>query len=351
MILSWQELAELTEEESLTGVPLLVFANKQDLVTAAPAAEIAEGLSLHTYRDREWQIQACSALSGEGVQVEMGVCGLCRGGRGPKDLPGSWGCAHVSLFPPGWDELDFQPDHEQEEVRTVTCQTGLSCRSLNHGQPPWSLRLPLGLGWALSLRLPCSDGLLIQSFTDQSVSFVPASWASTRSSYPPTLLAAPMLSEATTCPTVSRACTPPEQESTQDLSIHTAGTPRGGCCTPPQHWLHPQMWHVQPAEWCVFRFAPVGCDWCWPSHGGWLRKASVQCLSLAKRAPTCAWNLGQAQRHREDLATQSGPHRGVVPTNGGVSLPGDSVGCSHAAHATERGCSARAPGKRIAPHT
>lgn len=52
------------------GVPLLVFANKQDLVTAAPAAEIAEGLSLHTYRDREWQIQACSALSGEGVQVE-----------------------------------------------------------------------------------------------------------------------------------------------------------------------------------------------------------------------------------------------------------------------------------------
>ncbi|XP_054698111.1 ADP-ribosylation factor-like protein 3 isoform X1 [Grus americana] len=66
-----QELAELTEEESLMGVPLLVFANKQDLVTAAPAAEIAEGLSLHTYRDREWQIQACSALSGEGVQDGM----------------------------------------------------------------------------------------------------------------------------------------------------------------------------------------------------------------------------------------------------------------------------------------
>ncbi|XP_032929163.1 ADP-ribosylation factor-like protein 3 isoform X2 [Catharus ustulatus] len=43
----------------------------QDLVTAAPAAEIAEGLSLHTYRDREWQIQACSALSGEGVQDGM----------------------------------------------------------------------------------------------------------------------------------------------------------------------------------------------------------------------------------------------------------------------------------------
>lgn len=50
-------------------MPLLIFANKQDLATASPASEIAEGLNLHTYRDREWQIQACSAVSGEGVQV------------------------------------------------------------------------------------------------------------------------------------------------------------------------------------------------------------------------------------------------------------------------------------------
>jgi len=84
MGLSWQELAELTEEESLTGVPLLVFANKQDLVTAAPTAEIAEGLSLHTYRDREWQIQACSALSGEGVQVEMRAVGSAEVGEDPR---------------------------------------------------------------------------------------------------------------------------------------------------------------------------------------------------------------------------------------------------------------------------
>lgn len=75
------------------GVPLLVFANKQDLVTAAPAAEIAEGLSLHTYRDREWQIQACSALSGEGVQVQserlpaLRVCSsrLCSYLSSPQD--------------------------------------------------------------------------------------------------------------------------------------------------------------------------------------------------------------------------------------------------------------------------
>ncbi|EPY82594.1 hypothetical protein CB1_000642051 [Camelus ferus] len=63
------ELAELLEEEKLSCVPVLIFANKQDLLTAAPASEIAEGLNLHTIRDRVWQIQSCSALTGEGVQV------------------------------------------------------------------------------------------------------------------------------------------------------------------------------------------------------------------------------------------------------------------------------------------
>lgn len=66
-----QELAELLEEEKLSCVPVLIFANKQDLLTAAPASEIAEGLNLHTIRDRVWQIQSCSALTGEGVQVRL----------------------------------------------------------------------------------------------------------------------------------------------------------------------------------------------------------------------------------------------------------------------------------------
>uniref|UniRef100_A0A2K5QZZ0 ADP-ribosylation factor-like protein 3 n=1 Tax=Cebus imitator TaxID=2715852 RepID=A0A2K5QZZ0_CEBIM len=69
------ELAELLEEEKLSCVPVLIFANKQDLLTAAPASEIAEGLNLHTIRDRVWQIQSCSALTGEGVQDGMNwVC-------------------------------------------------------------------------------------------------------------------------------------------------------------------------------------------------------------------------------------------------------------------------------------
>uniref|UniRef100_A0A8C7YV90 ADP-ribosylation factor-like protein 3 n=1 Tax=Oryzias sinensis TaxID=183150 RepID=A0A8C7YV90_9TELE len=63
------ELADLLEEEKLAGVPLLIFANKQDLMTASPASVLAESLNLHTIRDRMWQVQACSALTAEGVQV------------------------------------------------------------------------------------------------------------------------------------------------------------------------------------------------------------------------------------------------------------------------------------------
>lgn len=66
-----QELAELLEEETLATVPLLIFANKQDLMTAAPASELAESLRLHTIRDRMWQVQACSALTAEGIQVNI----------------------------------------------------------------------------------------------------------------------------------------------------------------------------------------------------------------------------------------------------------------------------------------
>lgn len=66
-----QELAELLAEEKLSAVPLLVYANKQDLDYASPAAELAEGLALHTIKDRAWQIQPCSATMGEGVRDGM----------------------------------------------------------------------------------------------------------------------------------------------------------------------------------------------------------------------------------------------------------------------------------------
>ncbi|KAL9983652.1 hypothetical protein ACROYT_G005856 [Oculina patagonica] len=65
------ELYELLEEEKLNGVPLLVFANKQDLLSALPPDEISTELTLTNIRDRSWHIQACSAKTGEGIQMGM----------------------------------------------------------------------------------------------------------------------------------------------------------------------------------------------------------------------------------------------------------------------------------------
>ena len=56
----------MLEEDKLAGVPILVYANKQDLITAAPADEIEEMLNLSMINDRPWNIAACSAQEGEG---------------------------------------------------------------------------------------------------------------------------------------------------------------------------------------------------------------------------------------------------------------------------------------------
>ena len=55
----------------MAGVPLLVLANKQDLINALPANEVADGLNLFNIRDRAWQIQPCSAKTGDGLKDGM----------------------------------------------------------------------------------------------------------------------------------------------------------------------------------------------------------------------------------------------------------------------------------------
>uniref|UniRef100_A0A8C6SNG2 ADP-ribosylation factor-like protein 3 n=1 Tax=Neogobius melanostomus TaxID=47308 RepID=A0A8C6SNG2_9GOBI len=65
------QLFELLDEDMLAAVPLLIFANKQDLMTASSVSDLAECLRLHTIRDRMWQVQACSALTAEGLQDGM----------------------------------------------------------------------------------------------------------------------------------------------------------------------------------------------------------------------------------------------------------------------------------------
>jgi len=65
------QLAELLEEDKLANTPILVFANKQDLINAARSDELIHGLSLEQIKDRDWQIQPCSALTNEGLTAGM----------------------------------------------------------------------------------------------------------------------------------------------------------------------------------------------------------------------------------------------------------------------------------------
>merc|ERR1712228_653066 len=46
------------DEDEMRDAVLLVFANKQDLPNAMPAAEVTEKLGLHNMRNRQWFIEA-----------------------------------------------------------------------------------------------------------------------------------------------------------------------------------------------------------------------------------------------------------------------------------------------------
>ena len=62
-----EELQALLAEEGLQKVPLLVYANKQDLQFALEAEEVLNHLKLMEIQSRTWNIQACSALTKEGL--------------------------------------------------------------------------------------------------------------------------------------------------------------------------------------------------------------------------------------------------------------------------------------------
>ncbi|ORC85587.1 ADP-ribosylation factor 3 [Trypanosoma theileri] len=64
-----KELHHILEEEKLKNIPLLVFANKQDLLGAVSADEVATILRLNDVKDRSWHIQPCSAKTGENLDV------------------------------------------------------------------------------------------------------------------------------------------------------------------------------------------------------------------------------------------------------------------------------------------
>mmetsp|Transcript_64883 Transcript_64883/g.154946 ORF Transcript_64883/g.154946 Transcript_64883/m.154946 type:complete len:537 (-) Transcript_64883:158-1768(-) len=65
------ELDRFLREDELRGVPVLIFANKQDLPRAMTVEEVTEVLRLADLRDRPWYVQATCATSGDGLPEGM----------------------------------------------------------------------------------------------------------------------------------------------------------------------------------------------------------------------------------------------------------------------------------------
>ncbi|KAJ3673314.1 hypothetical protein LUZ60_006688 [Juncus effusus] len=66
------ELFRLLAHGDLESTVVLVFANKQDLKDAMKPAEITDAMGLHNIKNHDWHIQACCALTGEGLYDGLG---------------------------------------------------------------------------------------------------------------------------------------------------------------------------------------------------------------------------------------------------------------------------------------
>jgi len=62
-----EELNKMLNEDEMRDAALLVFANKQDLPNAMPAADVTEKLGLQNMRNRQWFIQSACATTGDGL--------------------------------------------------------------------------------------------------------------------------------------------------------------------------------------------------------------------------------------------------------------------------------------------
>lgn len=147
----WRRAAALGEASLLAGAGRTHRGRVPD---GGPAAGVCQqaGPGDCSTRSRNRRRAEPPHLQGSGV-ADPGLLGPVWGRSAGRD-GGLWALqsweraqepALTSFFPPGWDELDFQSDHQQEEVRAAKCQTGLSCRSLRHSQPLWSLGCPRAL--------------------------------------------------------------------------------------------------------------------------------------------------------------------------------------------------------------
>lgn len=61
------ELHKIVEDDRLAQVPILVFANKQDLPTSVRPTDLPQVLGLSRLHSQVWFVQGCTAKSGQGV--------------------------------------------------------------------------------------------------------------------------------------------------------------------------------------------------------------------------------------------------------------------------------------------
>ena len=64
---SAEALQMVLNDETMIGVPVLVYANKMDLPNAMTVPQITEALGLMKMRGREWHVQASNAARGDGL--------------------------------------------------------------------------------------------------------------------------------------------------------------------------------------------------------------------------------------------------------------------------------------------
>ena len=65
---SKMEFHNLLLNQDLRNASILVFANKSDLPTALDAGDLIEMYALNDVRTHELHLQACSAITGQGLQ-------------------------------------------------------------------------------------------------------------------------------------------------------------------------------------------------------------------------------------------------------------------------------------------
>ncbi|KAM8845313.1 putative ADP-ribosylation factor-like protein 5C [Spinachia spinachia] len=71
LTLTKEELHRMLAHEDLQNAAVLILANKQDVKGSMTATEISQCLTLDSISSHSWHVQACCALTGEGLPASL----------------------------------------------------------------------------------------------------------------------------------------------------------------------------------------------------------------------------------------------------------------------------------------